>query len=210
MKLWGLPPNFGVYPISILKTDLADHLKLTYIILYALAWRNDHKTVLQSTEQLAELFSELEGERLQARGMRKRLELLSKAGLVDRVKTRGRWMTVLRLRHGTGGVSSGTPECHIYSNDVDAIDSLIHQQQDSICGTDSASEEIRISLWEAGIWEPTCSELAELEWVTCEYVDGLVDFMGNQMARGKKLGTGWLVEQIRAGHKAPARSRNAF
>jgi len=203
VKPWGLPPSFGVYPISILTTDLADHLKLTYIILYALAWRNDHRTVLQSTEQLAELFSELEGRPLQIRGMRKRLELLSKAGFLDRVKTRGRWITVLNLRHGTGGVSTGTQGCHIYSNDVDAIkDTLIHQQQDSICGTVSATEKNRLSLAEAGIWEPTCSELAELEWVTPEYVDDLVAYMGAQMARGKKLGTGWLVEQIRKAREA--------
>ena len=216
MTLWGLPPKYGVYPISILTKRLPPYLKMTYVVLCALAWRTDKRAVLQSTEQLAELFSELEEKPLSVRGMRKRLELLSKAGLIERVKRQGRWITVLRLRPdeeeastGTGSASiegaSGTRECHIYSTVGDeGTDIDLQQYQSCRCGTGNASREVQEALWASGISEPTAGELAEMEHVTLEYVEDWVAYWGYRNAgSGERLAQGWLIKQMRAGRPAP-------
>ncbi len=61
----------------------------------------------------------------------------------------------------------------------------------------------RRTLSAMGVLEPTCSELAELEWVTEEYLAR----WDNWMAVHEDVGVGLLVKQIRGGIAAPELTR---
>lgn len=215
MRPWGLPPRYAVYPIELLaRADVPNHLKITYLTLYALAWRNEYALVRQSMAQLAEVFSALEGKPLTERGMRKRMGDLAALGLVRRVAIGGRWVTRLLLCHDTEAASTGTGSAtlalpgvtSIVVNDDD-LGTTIHQHQDYRGGTANATPEIagpvRRELWSMGIAEPTAGELAEMAHVTEGYIEDWAAYLGYERAGGKKLGTGWLIEQIRAGRPAP-------
>jgi hypothetical protein len=54
-----------------------------------------------------------------------------------------------------------------------------------------------------GIAEPTAGELAKLPHVTTEYLEEWAGYLGYQEAGGNHLGTGWLIEQIRAARPIP-------
>lgn len=224
MRPWGLPPKYGVYPISILeRTDVPAYLKLTYITLYALAWRTEHSSVLQSMAQLTELFSQLEGKPISERALRKRMQEMARLGLVSRIFTGSRWITRLLLRHEYTEMSTGPRRTSpaaggtssIEDDDID-IDIPIQQHQFSICGPDRTSlavpgdaeaQAIREELWSMGIDEPVATELALLEHVTSNYIDEWAAYLGYQAARGNRLGAGWLILQIRSGRRAPAAVR---
>ena len=221
MRPWGLPPKYGVYPISILeRRDVPAYLKLTFITLYALAWRTNHERVLQSMAQLADLFSQLEGKPISERALRKRMQQMAQLGLVSRTFAQGRWFTRLLLRHDQADLSSGPDRtspaptgASSIEDDVDVTDIPIHQYQLSICGPDRTSPEmiedpgaqaVREELWTMGIDEPVATELAMMEHVTSEYIDDWAAYLGYQAARGNRLRAGWLILQIRSGRKAPA------
>lgn len=217
MRPWGLPPKYGVYPISVLeRPDLPAHLKLTYITLYALAWRTKHETVLQSMAQLTELFSQLEGKPISERAFRKRMAELAKLGLIRRTFTRGRWLTRLLLKHD---LSTGPPRTSLVPGGVtsieddDDVEVPIHQYQFSISGPprtspatagDPERDLIRQELWSMGIDEPMATQLVLMEHVTGEYIDRWAAYLGYQAASGKRLGPGWLILQIKSGRQAPA------
>lgn len=218
MRPWGLPPKYGIYPISILeRADVPVHLKLTYITLYALAWRTKHETVLQSVAQLAELLSQLEGKAITERGMRNRLTQLAKLGLIRRIFSGGRWMTRLLLTHQQGasnGIANATPTVRSATSieDDDDREILTYQYQSSISGIGGASPAIvgdaeknliRQELWSMGIDEPIASELAAMPHVDSDYIDQWAAYLGYQVASGKTFGPGWLIHQIRAGRRAP-------
>lgn len=221
MRPWGLPPKYGIYPISLLeRTDVPAHLKLTYLTLYALAWRTKHEAVLQSMAQLADLFSQLEGRSLTERGMRNRMTQLGKLGLVKRIFANGRWLTHLLLKHegepsSTGATSASVAlqsATSIIVNDNAEI-TLPNQHQSSICGTgsatlastgDSQTDAIRSELWAMGIDEPTATDLALMEHISLEYIDDWAAYLGYHAAIGESTkGTGWLILQMKAGRRAP-------
>lgn len=221
MRPWGLPPKYGIYPISLLeRTDVPPHLKLTYLTLYALAWRTKHEAVLQSMAQLADLFSQIEGRSLTERGMRNRMTQLGKLGLVRRIFTNGRWLTHLLLKHEVEVSSTGAAGAtlalqsatSIILNDNAEV-TLPNQHQSSICGTASATlastgdsqiDAIRSELWAMGIDEPTATDLALMEHISLEYIDDWAAYLGYHAAIGESTkGTGWLILQMKAGRRAP-------
>lgn len=222
-ELWGLPPHFGIYPIRLLKLGLPVHLRDTYTILYTLGWRAEYRTVQQSVQQLADLFSVIEGKSLQPRGMRKRLQELSQMGLVERSKRDGRWLTILKLRHGATMPSTGTTRVtwpgtsgtvgvpvsdpvgvphldkSIVAVDTDA--SVKQQQQDSRCDPDvERNEEL---LAEMGVLGGVRYRLATETWVTPDYLEAIRDYKAGELAKGNRLGPGWVVKFVGEGNEAP-------
>jgi len=221
-ELWGLPPHFGIYPIRLLELGLPAHLRDTYTILYTLAWRAEYRTVQQSVPQLADLFSVIEGKSLQPRGMRKRLQELSQMGLVERSKRDGRWLTILKLRHGATMPSTGTTRvtCPARSDPVGvppsdpvgvphldksivavATDpSVKQQQQDSRCDPEiERNEEL---LAEMGVVGGVRYRLSTETWVTPEYLEAIREYKASEAAKGNTLGPGWVVKFV--GEKRPA------
>lgn len=226
MKLLGIPPRFGIYPTALLEMGLPAHLIQTYIILYTLGWRTEYRTVRQTTEQLADLFSAIEGKEVQARGMRKRLQELADAGLVERSKRQGRWVTVLRLRHvtptGSGAphrVSSlgevtptgsvaplevTLPVPHLDKSIVAVVGDESVQQQQHDCsrsGTDvERNEEL---LREMGVVGSVVQRLAREEHVTAEYLEAVKAYREEEASRGNALGPGWVVKCVGEGWEIP-------
>jgi hypothetical protein len=218
VRPWGLPPHYAIYPVSLLeRTDLAPHLFRTYLVLYALAWRNDYRTVKQSMAQLAEVCSQLEGKPLGERGMRKRIGELAELGLLRREFTGQRWVTRLLLCHEELGAVTGTAGATAERIDATSIvhgpysdyeeESQNQNQDSSRTGPGGSAEDpsgaVRCELWAMGIAEPTAGELASLEWMSAGYVAAWSEYLGWEAAGGNKLGLGWLVQQMRAGRPAP-------
>lgn len=95
-----IPPRYTLFPSAVLRmAGIPIQLRWTYLVLYALAWRHDYRYVAESLAEMAEIFSELEGERVTFRMMRYRMKGLSAHGLIERKRMGRRYRTHLLVRH---------------------------------------------------------------------------------------------------------------
>ena len=94
-----LPPRYGIIPTALLLTDMPMNLKLTYIILYALAWTHDYRYVTESVEELAKVFDAIESKPVSYNTMRRRMKSLETYGVIERKRVGNNYQTLLLIRH---------------------------------------------------------------------------------------------------------------
>ena len=103
-----LPPRFAFVPATLFsRSDVPIHLRWSYAVLYAMAWRHDYDYVSEDYAALAALFSEIEAQEITPRGMRERIQQMAEFGLVERRQVgRSQWRTYLLLRHDAASARS--------------------------------------------------------------------------------------------------------
>lgn len=221
-----LPPRYTLCPTAVLRMRMPIHLKWTYLVLYALAWTHQYYYVNETQEQLADIFSDLEGKQIEPRGIRQRLSDLAERGLIERRQVGGRYRTYLMVRHdqipdpATGmqsrgdapNVTQGGPgdavERHPNSNngaggvEISVSEPNKHQQY-STMGDVELFQQNRGLLGVLGINEPVRTRLAGESWVTPEYLEAWIAYQVQEGARGDLLGPGYFVVKIGEGEEPP-------
>jgi predicted transcriptional regulator len=97
-----IPPHYAILPPKLFyRSEIPLHLRWTYIVLYALAWRHQYQYVSETVETLAGMFSEVEGQEISERGIRERLQQLVNYGLISRERHGFHYRTILLLQHST-------------------------------------------------------------------------------------------------------------
>lgn len=212
-----IPPRYTLCPTAVLRMSMPIHLKWTYLILYALAWTHQYYYVNETQEQLAEIFSDLEGKQIEPRGIRQRLSDLAERGLIERRQVGGRYRTYLMVRHDQmpGDARNVTPrgagdalQRHPNSNngaggETSMPDQPNKHQQYSTRGDAELFEQKRVLLEVLGINEPVRARLAGEEWVTPDYLEAWIAYQVQEGARGNVLGPGYFVKKIGEGEEPP-------
>jgi len=195
------------------------HLRWTYIILYGLAWVHEFQWLHETYDDLAAIFTALEGKEINSRGIRQRLTDLVGYGLVERRQVGGRYRTYLLVRHEhkgdapnvTSRSSSDALQRHPIKNNYVVVDiERLEQPPQHLVDKGDARTAVCAGLLEAmGVFPKVADRLAQEEHVTEEYLERIMGYRGTEAAKGNILGPGWVVTAVGQAWEPPEASAEA-